>query len=123
MRASPHRIYSPLRDPGQRRATISYSDLGASTDTAQVTRWILFNSAALALAACASSTPPLATAQQGVVFTYPVNGQLDVPIGSRIVVTFSDKVTEAGLGSFQIVGPAGAVAATPAITGDGKTVE
>jgi methionine-rich copper-binding protein CopC len=83
----------------------------------------LFNSAALALAACASSTPPLATAQQGVVFTYPVNGQLDVPVGSRIVVTFSDKVEEAGLGSFQIVGPAGAVAAQPAITGDGKTVE
>ena len=34
------------------------------------------------------------TAEPGVVFTYPANRQLDVPLGTRIVVTFSDPVTE-----------------------------
>ena len=56
------------------------------------------------------------------MFTYPVNGQLDVPTGARIVVTFSDAVEAGGLGSFQIMGPGGAVAAQPEIVGDGKSV-
>ena len=49
----------------------------------------------LLLVACGDSTEPLATARPGVVFTFPIEGQNDVPVGSRIVVTVSDKVTAA----------------------------
>lgn len=82
------------------------------------------------LAACGSSTPPLQTAESGVVFSYPANQQLDVPLGSRIVVTFSDFVKESALGpcsetsgAFCLIGPAGVVDATPEVTGDGFSVQ
>ncbi|HTL31933.1 MAG TPA: Ig-like domain-containing protein, partial [Kofleriaceae bacterium] len=62
--------------------------------------------------ACGDSTEPLATARPGVVFTFPIEGQNDVPVGSRIVVTFSEKVTASSLGpcsattgAFCVVGP------------------
>ena len=91
--------------------------------------------AALACAAaCDSTTAPLATAQPGVVFTFPVDAQRDVPPGTRIVVTFSDEVTKTALGActgmgdavtgaFCLVGPAGPVAATAEVVGDGKSVQ
>jgi len=82
-------------------------------------------------AAACGDDGPRETAAPGVVFTFPVDGQLDVPTGVRIVVTFSDKVTESaigacgtdGSGGFCLVGPDGPVAAMPAVVGDGKSVE
>jgi hypothetical protein len=85
------------------------------------------------LAAC-DAAPSAPAAPPGVIFTYPVNGQLDVPLGSRIVVTFTDPVSPDGLvpcnggpgpsvtGAFCLVGPAGAVAAMPVVSGDNKSV-
>ena len=83
-------------------------------------RWLLLYAV---LVACDGKVPPLQTAQPGVVFTYPRDGQLDVPLGARVVVTFSDPVVDGALASATIVGPAGPVAATPTIVGDGKTVQ
>ncbi|MBA3459382.1 MAG: Ig-like domain-containing protein [Deltaproteobacteria bacterium] len=79
--------------------------------------------AAALLCGCDSSTPPLATAEPGVVFTFPVDGQRDVPLGSRIVVTFSDEVASSALGSFTLMGPAGPVDAMPEVVGNGKSVQ
>jgi hypothetical protein len=90
--------------------------------------------ATLAIAACSKDTPPLATAEPGVVYTYPLDGQIDVPLGARVVVTFSDPVTASAItacagtgtdvtGAFCLVGPGGPVAATPEVAGDGKTVQ
>src|SRR5688500_10913295 len=80
----------------------------------------------LALAACSDSTPPLQTAQPGVVFTFPIDKQVDVPLGARIVVTFSDEVVASAVGdcsAFCLKGPNGPVAVTPTVVGDGKSVE
>jgi len=63
------------------------------------------------------------TAQPGVVFTYPAHAQLDVPLGARIVVTFSEPVVASALDAISIEGPDGPIAATPEITGDGYTVQ
>ncbi len=80
--------------------------------------------------ACDSAIPPLATAEPGVVFTFPIDGQRDVPLGSRIVVTFSDPVAKSALGTctsdsgaFCLVGPNGPVDATAEIVGDGNSVQ
>lgn len=89
---------------------------------------------AVLLSACDSSVPPLATAEPGVVFTFPIDGQRDVPLGSRIVVTFSDDVAPSALGpcsgsgasvsgAFCLVGPDGPVDATAEVVGDGKSVQ
>jgi len=88
----------------------------------------------VAIAACSDAAAPVATAKSGVVYTYPADGQIDVPLGARVVVTFSDAVagaaiapcTQSGaevLGAFCVVGPEGPVAAMPAVVGDGRTVE
>lgn len=87
--------------------------------------------AMLAGVACGSDAiPPLQTAEPGIVYTYPVDDQLDVPLGSRIVVTFSEPVTASALGScsasggaFCLVGPDGPVDATAEVTGNGKSVQ
>jgi hypothetical protein len=87
--------------------------------------------ALVAVAGCGDDTRPLETAAPGVVFTFPVDGQLDVPTGARVVVTFSDEVTASALGAcgadgsggLCLIGPDGPVAATPAVVGGGKTVE
>lgn len=87
----------------------------------------------VAIAACSDAAAPVETAKPGVVFTYPANGQIDVPLGARVVVTFSDAVvpqaiapcTQSGAevtGAFCVVGPAGPVAAVPEVVGGGKTV-
>jgi len=86
-----------------------------------------------ALTACGGSTPPLQTAEPGVIFTFPIEGQLDVPLGARIVVTFSDPVEASALGAcsgtaesvtggFCLVGPGGPVDAMAEVSEDGKTV-
>lgn len=79
--------------------------------------------------ACGDPVEPLATARSGVVFTFPIDGQVDVPTGSRIVVTFSDPVAKSAIGSctassgaFCVVGPNGVVEAMPVVSDDGTTV-
>jgi hypothetical protein len=90
--------------------------------------------AVVATAACSNTTSPLPAAEPGVVYTYPSDAQLDVPLGARVVVTFSDPVDRGALGAcagtsadvtgaFCLVGPGGPVAATAEVTGDGKTVQ
>ncbi len=79
---------------------------------------------AVAIAGCSSPVAPLANAAPGVVFSYPVNGELDVPVGTRIVVTFSDPIVASALAtSFAITGPNGPLAITPTVSMDGKTIE
>ncbi|HUS29857.1 MAG TPA: Ig-like domain-containing protein, partial [Kofleriaceae bacterium] len=63
------------------------------------------------------------------MFTFPIEGQNDVPVGSRIVVTFSEKVTAGALGpctastgAFCVVGPSGPVDAMPVVSEDGTSV-
>jgi Bacterial Ig-like domain len=93
-------------------------------------RWI----AAFAVTACSSTSGPLVTAEPGVVFTYPLDGQLDVPLGARVVVTFSDAVEADAIaacagagaevtGAACLAGPDGPVATTAEVVGDGKTVQ
>ncbi len=85
----------------------------------------------LAAAACGGSTPPLQTAEPGVVFVYPANHQLDVPLGTRIVATFSEPVQESALGActatsgaFCLIAEDGTVIdATPEVVGDGFSVQ
>ncbi len=82
------------------------------------------------LAGCGSSPDPIEpTALPGVVFTYPLSDQLDVPTGTRVVVTFSEPVTASALGpctattgAFCVVGPGGPVG-TPTVTPDGLGVQ
>lgn len=77
----------------------------------------------LAAAACGSDpVPPLATAQPGVVFTYPSDKQVDVPVGTNVVVTFSEAVDPNGAASGTIVGPNGPVDATAKVTPDGTGI-
>jgi hypothetical protein len=85
-----------------------------------------FSVLALVLCTCNESTPPLQTAQPGVVFTFPIDKQVDVPTGARIVVTFSDPVVAAAVGNcsgFCLKGPAGPVDVAAKVVGDGKSVE
>ncbi len=68
------------------------------------------------------------------MFTFPVDQQVDVPLGTRIVVAFSDPVVASALGGctgsgaaisggFCLVGPDGIVDATPTLSADGKAVQ
>jgi len=92
---------------------------------------------ACVLAACgSSSSPPPTTAPPGVVFTSPSPDQLDVPVGARVVVSFSEPVVGTAIGTCSasgsgasgggicLVGPNGVVAATADLAGsDGLAVE
>jgi hypothetical protein len=104
----PHRVYLAV-------------DVGYSTVARRVLRFVAL---ALALGACSDSTAPLQTAAPGVVFTYPVDQQLDVPLGAKVVVTFSDPVVASAVAcpTFCVMGPNGPLTATPQVSMDGKTV-
>jgi hypothetical protein len=91
---------------------------------------IAFSIAVLPAACSSDPTPPLATAPPGVVFTFPADRQLDVPVGTRIVVTFSEPIDATALGpcsgqgdavtgAFCVVGPDGPIAAEALPTDDG----
>jgi hypothetical protein len=70
---------------------------------------------------CGDSVEPLKTAEPGVIFTYPINGEVDVPLGARLVITFSDPIVESQAASaVSVVGPAGPVAID--VVGKDKTV-
>jgi len=89
--------------------------------------------AVIAIAACGDPAAPRVV-ESGVVFTYPIDAQLDVPLGARVVVTFSDPVDASAIaacegttgnvtGAFCLVGPDGPVDATAEVVGDGRTVQ
>lgn len=90
--------------------------------------------AGLWLAGCGGGSggkpPALAVAPEGVVFTYPVNGQSDVPLETRFYVTFSKAVSASAVaapctvsagvvsGHFCLLGPGDAVVPlTPGVNG------
>jgi hypothetical protein len=86
-----------------------------------------------AIAAC-SSAAGLPAPAPGVVYTFPADGQLDVPLGARIVVTFSDPVIASAIaacsgtgaqpvGALCLVGPDGPVTANAVVVGDGRVVQ
>ncbi|MGE5187024.1 MAG: Ig-like domain-containing protein [Acidobacteriota bacterium] len=83
----------------------------------------------VAVAACGSDDKPSPTAPQGVIFTFPLDAEKDVPVGSRVVVAFSDPVQASAIGTCTaqggelcLVGPNGPVNATPEVAKDGKSV-
>jgi len=86
-----------------------------------------------AIAACSSTTGPPGPAP-GVVYTFPADGQVDVPTGARIVVTFSDPVVASAIaacsgtaaqpdGALCLVGPDGPIAASAAVVGGDRIVQ
>ena len=75
----------------------------------------------LVLAACGNGPPAPEPVPVHVVLTSPRDQQLDVPVGSRVLVSFSGAVP-AGTDA-QIIGPLGPVAVSTTITGGGKTLE
>jgi hypothetical protein len=85
-----------------------------------------------ALAACGDSSTNFTTAKPGVVFTYPVDAQVDVPTGANVLVTLSDPVDASAVackttgtmatGGFCLIGPNGPVSAMPSVSMDGLTV-
>jgi hypothetical protein len=80
---------------------------------------------ALAMGCLSGCTdPPLIEPElaPGVVFTYPRDHQRDVPLGARMMVSFSDPVIAESTNSATLVGPAGAVDATVTTVGGGKTL-
>jgi Bacterial Ig-like domain len=96
--------------------------------------WSRVCATALAFVAVACSRDSQEPARSSVVFTYPVDGQLDVPLGARIFVTFAEPVDAGALwpctgagaqvsGALCLLGPDGVVDATAEIVGDGRTVE
>jgi hypothetical protein len=91
-------------------------------------RWPLLACVVLVFA-CGEPIAPLETAEPGVMFTYPIDGQLDVPTGARIAVTFSDPIDATALGpctgtsgAFCVVGPDGPVDAAVEVSEDGHGV-
>ncbi|HEY3807741.1 MAG TPA: Ig-like domain-containing protein [Kofleriaceae bacterium] len=94
-------------------------------------RWQLALVVTSAIGAC-SSPSSVSSAPPGVVFTYPVDGQVDVPTGANVLVTLSDPVDSTALackangstptGGFCLIGPNGPVAAMPSVSGDNLTV-
>ena len=86
---------------------------------ARLTVWL-----SLVLFACGDTTAPLQTAQPGVTFTYPVDKQVDVPLGTKLVVAFSDPVVATALTcpAFCITGPNGPATVTPTVSADGLAI-
>ena len=78
--------------------------------------------AVLFASACSEPIDPLATAEHGVVFTFPIDGQVDVPLGARIVVAFSEPVVASAVDAITLQGPAGPLAATAEVSADGMAV-
>lgn len=85
------------------------------------------------IAACSSAVGPPAP-PSGVLYTFPADGQLDVPLGTRIVVTFSEPVIASAIaacsgtaaqpiGALCLVGPDGPIAANATVVGDGRIVQ
>lgn len=58
-----------------------------------------------------------------MVFTFPIDGQVDVPLGARIVVTFSEPVAEgAATSGVSLVGPDGPIEAAVEVSENRKSL-
>lgn len=68
------------------------------------------------------SAPALDEPPVSVVFTYPVDGQRDVPLGTRLVVSYSGPVAEQVASTYSIVGPNGSIAIDVHVVGQGRTL-
>jgi hypothetical protein len=87
-----------------------------------------------AIAACSTEAGPPPRPEPGVIYTFPRDGQLDVPLSARVVVTFSDPVMAGAIapcagtaanptGALCLVGPDGPLAVTAEVIGDGRIVQ
>ena len=87
-------------------------------------RKLVFPAVCCGLLACSSSADPVpSTAEPGLVFHYPAADQIDVPLGARVVASFSDPIDEGAVsGGLQIVGPEGPVTTTAQASEDGATI-
>jgi hypothetical protein len=98
----------------------------------------VIGAAVLAAAACSSSeavTPDASPFGPGVAFVYPTDGQVDIPVGVRMVLHFTNAVDSAALaasctqaadgtvtGNLCVVGPGGPVAIKTTVTGASMNV-
>jgi hypothetical protein len=84
------------------------------------------------IAACSSAAGPPAP-PPGVIYAFPADGQLDVPLGTQIVVTFSEPVIASAIapcsgtaaqpiGALCLVGPDGPVTANAAVVDHGGRI-
>ena len=82
------------------------------------------------LAACGDSEVAVEISP-GVIFSYPVDGQMDIPVGSRIVVGFSEPIDEGALtqvcsegeGGLCVIGPNGPVEGRARVAEGGGAVQ
>ncbi len=79
--------------------------------------WIVLACSACGLETTVEKPPEV----HGVVYTYPVDGQRDVPLGAHLIASFTDVVTSEG-SACSVVGPAGPVEITTTTTGGGRTL-
>lgn len=63
-----------------------------------------------------------ASLAEGVVFTYPLNGQTDVPLATRFYVTFSKAVSASAVGAACSVDSGGTVTGNFCLVGPGNTL-
>ncbi len=75
----------------------------------------------LVLAGCYTA-PPIEEPTPGVVFTYPVDDQRDVPLGTRLLVSFSAAMADQVAASVSVAGPGGVVPIDVQVTGQGRTL-
>ncbi len=97
---------------------------------------VALTSSLLALGACGSDAPiPAVTpTPPGVTFVYPRDGQVDVPVGARLIVQLTDEINDAALaapcsasgadvqGSLCVVGPSGVADITATIVGPRRNI-
>ena len=74
------------------------------------------------LAGCLAEAPPDEAVATGVVLSYPLDGQRDVPLGARLLVSFAAPIAAEAAGGVRVVGPRGHVDVEVAIEGGGKTL-
>ena len=65
-------------------------------------------------------TPP--SLSDGVIFTYPIDGQTDVPLGTRFYVTFSKNASQSAVNAACSVDGGGTVSGNFCLLGPGNTV-
>ncbi|MBZ0238910.1 MAG: hypothetical protein K8M05_41750, partial [Deltaproteobacteria bacterium] len=71
------------------------------------------------LAGCLAEAPPDEAVATGVVLSYPLDGQRDVPLGARLLVSFAAPIAAEAAGGVRVVGPRGHVDVEVAIEGGG----
>lgn len=88
----------------------------------------MWSGVVIAVAACGSDPGPPLQPAPGLIYAFPSDGQVDVPLGARVVLTFSDPVAEgaiapcsgtaaAPVGAVCLVGPDGPVPAVVQVIG------